>query len=321
MRTDLNADERNKLRAELTEALRASRMESMGLAFSHERIRVLRTHMSDNSGFREGDIVHPTNYVRQMSKVYRDTWITGPLERACMLLGIEFAGPSDPAKWNDADIPTTRNAPADDDGLAPFQAEDGLPYLNAQWVTPDELRITCSRPDKAKPFENFLLDAGVGIFTGMAMTSEPAPSESASKTPLKHAALIKEWVDDPSKEIWGWAPDLKDWLRVTVNHPLSYPQHHYALGDKPAKPPRRMCTLAGVEFPEPEHVEPANGTRYWAASVLTGYEQDANLFTWHGDEVDKIAFKAGIIHMNDGAAQEHSRALAAATKQAIEAAK
>lgn len=63
-------------------------------------------------------------------------------------------------------------------------------------------------------------------------------------TPHKHAALIKQWADDQSQDVWfwdahaGWVHDDEPtWLCV-----------HYALGPKPTQPPRNMCTLAGVEF-------------------------------------------------------------------------
>jgi hypothetical protein len=98
-------------------------------------------------------------------------------------------------------------------------------------------------------------------------------------TPHKHAALIKAWADDPSQDVWEYDGQ---WDLVTDPVPVWYDHLHYALGPKPTQPPRKMCSLAGVEFPEPLKAAPRAGSDYFVPNILGGLLGD----TWVATVVD-----------------------------------
>lgn len=138
-------------------------------------------------------------------------------------------------------------------------------------------------------------------------------------TPHKHAALIKQWADDTSQPVWVWSSsagwfDASDGGETT---PSWSPSSTYALGPKPTQPPRKTCTLAGVEFPVPETTAPASGASYY---IPTTAGHPAHI-EWANDRTDKMYLAAGMIHLDREAALAHALALLAANKQAIEAAR
>ncbi len=134
--------------------------------------------------------------------------------------------------------------------------------------------------------------------------------------PHKHAAIIKAWADDPSQAVWCWNPHhaAPEWLRVQN---IYWEQSvHYALGDKPTAPPRKMCTLAGVAFPAPETEAPPHCMDvYFSSPMGTSKEW------WISAEYDLKRLHAGFMHLDRASAELHSTALAAANRQAIEAAR
>ena len=136
-------------------------------------------------------------------------------------------------------------------------------------------------------------------------------------TPHKHAALIKQWADDRAIGVWLW--DGINWVEP-LNHrsPLWMESVPHAVGPKPSQPPRKMCSLAGVEFPAPETVAVQKNRVYFYPSVYgenkygSGHRYD--------DAADDRALAAGLIHLTREAAEQHSKALLAANRQAIAAA-
>lgn len=131
--------------------------------------------------------------------------------------------------------------------------------------------------------------------------------------PHKHAALIKQWADDTTQPIWYWDG--------TVWQPDDAPMSgykSYAIGPKPTQPPRKMCSLGGLEFPAPETEAPQDGADIWTAYVdgepTVGYWQS------HSDGC-QLCLTSGLVHLTQQAAEQHSRALLAANKQAILAAR
>lgn len=137
-------------------------------------------------------------------------------------------------------------------------------------------------------------------------------------TPHKHAALIKQWADDPSQPVWIW-----------TGHQWEPPLHHecplwladvpHALGPKPTQPPRKMCVLAGVEFPMPE-THPLDCHQCYFVTRVAHIGGVAE-FKWAGDAFDLGRLGDGLVHLTREAAEAHGRALLAANKQAIEGAK
>lgn len=138
-------------------------------------------------------------------------------------------------------------------------------------------------------------------------------------TPHKHAALIKAWADDPSQAVWSFTS--LEWRKVDT--PSWCETSAYALGDKPAAPPRRMCTLAGVEFPMPETEAPAPGVKVYVPDTypVQGCKPTYDTSWNGGDGSQLIWLKLGMVHLTKEAAEAHADALIAATKQAIEAAR
>lgn len=135
-------------------------------------------------------------------------------------------------------------------------------------------------------------------------------------TPHKHAALIKQWADNPSQTVWFWSPAGNRWESSTFSNMVAYTTGGtYALGEKPTQPPPKMCVLAGVEFPAPETVGPAQ--------VTLVYFPDGGGGATHGRWDQRDGFMTGLlekgyVHLTREAAEQHSRALLAANKQAIE---
>lgn len=135
-------------------------------------------------------------------------------------------------------------------------------------------------------------------------------------TPHKHAALIKQWADDPSQTIWMWFHDAERWDAVC---PYWNTDSIYAIGERHTQPPRKMCVLAGVEFPLPETEAPAMGTHYFVSNDMAPTRPFCHI--WNGTEFDTEPLRAGYLHLTREAAVEHGIALLAANTQAIEAAK
>ena len=140
-------------------------------------------------------------------------------------------------------------------------------------------------------------------------------------TPHKHAALIKQWADDPSQDVWYWSDWSNKWV-CDSPEPKWYLDTQYALGPKPTQPPRKMCVLAGVEFPAPETKPPEIGTRiFFASMVRTDWTYEYS-YGWKGTcEGEQLLFNHGLVHLTREAAEQHSRALMAANKAAIEEAR
>lgn len=138
--------------------------------------------------------------------------------------------------------------------------------------------------------------------------------------PHKHATLIKQWADDPGRTVWFFDPvmPMRGWIEL-AGDPVWNPKLHYAIGDKPTAVPRRMCTLAGVEFPAPETEPPEIGASYWSADTSLQYA--VQLLRWDGDAYDMACLNNGFVHATRAAAEAHTNAVISATKQAIESAR
>jgi hypothetical protein len=136
------------------------------------------------------------------------------------------------------------------------------------------------------------------------------------KTPHPRAELIAEWIKDTSQEIWFW--NGSDWIStydkalITIRN-----AGHYAIGHKPTQPPARVCTLAGVEFPEPMRSAPPVGTKVWLATLNGGPIEGE----WEGESYEIEAFETGRVQATREGAIAQGRAMLAALKQAVEGAR
>lgn len=133
-------------------------------------------------------------------------------------------------------------------------------------------------------------------------------------TPHKHAELIKKWADDTSQPAWYW-DESEGWIACPYG-PAWLKDVKYAIGEKPTYPPAKMCVLAGVEFPMPMTEPPAVRSDYFVAEAA-----EISSMNWDGGSYDMFLLNAGVVHLSKEGAIAHTRALIAATKQAMEAAK
>ena len=131
-------------------------------------------------------------------------------------------------------------------------------------------------------------------------------------TPRPHAELQKQWLDDDTLIRWRWFDNDKEWLCTPLGD--WHTDGIYAVSHtKPAKPPQRTCTLGGLQFPAPETVAPAIGTKYWVANSYLGIES----CVWDGIVYDYEALDTGFIHLTYEAATLHRKAFVASNQQAI----
>lgn len=74
----------------LTELLKAAEssalMENAGFGFPNDRIEIKSVHFGDDRTGRVGDVLHPTDYIKRITDLYRHSWILGPLREAIQLI-------------------------------------------------------------------------------------------------------------------------------------------------------------------------------------------------------------------------------------------
>lgn len=75
-----------RLKELLQEAERAATMESMSIGFPDDRIEIKSVHFGDDNRGRVGDVMHPDTYVRNITSIYRNSWLLGPLRQAIALV-------------------------------------------------------------------------------------------------------------------------------------------------------------------------------------------------------------------------------------------
>ena len=70
----------------LNNALAAARMDRASFGFTNDRIEVKSVHFGDDRTGRAGDVLHPTDYVKKITELYRRSWIESPLVEALRLV-------------------------------------------------------------------------------------------------------------------------------------------------------------------------------------------------------------------------------------------
>ncbi|RZJ26184.1 MAG: hypothetical protein EOO54_03710 [Haliea sp.] len=85
----------------------------------------------------------------------------------------------------------------------------------------------------------------------------------------------------------------------------------FAVGDKPTAPPVRMCTLGGLQFPEPLRAAAAED-RVWVAGITGAFYA-----RHHCTEQSMQLLADGFLHATEAAAMQHSAALRGANLEAI----
>lgn len=71
----------------LENAEKSALMETASFGFPNDRIEVKSVHLGgrDDTG-RVGDVLHPTAYVRQITRLHHQSWIVSPIREARKLL-------------------------------------------------------------------------------------------------------------------------------------------------------------------------------------------------------------------------------------------
>jgi len=70
----------------LKEAKRAATLENASFGFPNDRIEIKKVHFGDNDKGRVGDVIHPTEYIRNITRLHHKTWIINPINEAVKLL-------------------------------------------------------------------------------------------------------------------------------------------------------------------------------------------------------------------------------------------
>lgn len=73
---------------QLEEAKKAATLENAGFGFPNDRIEVKSVHFGDDNTGRVGDVIHPTEYVRRITRLHHRSWIIHPIDSAIELLKI-----------------------------------------------------------------------------------------------------------------------------------------------------------------------------------------------------------------------------------------
>lgn len=72
----------------LKEAIEAASLKNADFGFPSDRIEIKSVYGGDDHRGRVGDVVHPTDYIRNRTSNHHRTWIIAPLEHALQLLTI-----------------------------------------------------------------------------------------------------------------------------------------------------------------------------------------------------------------------------------------
>lgn len=76
----------DKIIEELEMAKKAAAMENASFGFPNDRIEIKSVHFGDDDRGRTGDLVHPDEYVKRITRLYRESWIIPPIEHVIEVL-------------------------------------------------------------------------------------------------------------------------------------------------------------------------------------------------------------------------------------------
>jgi hypothetical protein len=138
-----------------------------------------------------------------------------------------------------------------------------------------------------------------------------------------YADIICEHLQT-GKPLWKYSFTFEEWRGISwgaVMFDYYTDSYHLAIGEKPTKPPApkpKVCTLGGIEFPEPMREAPVLHSKCFLAK-LEGC--DRYHFMWRNYDEDKQWLSSGLIQPTKEGAEAQSRAMRAALAQAISGAK
>ena len=88
----------DRLNELLENAEKAATLENASFGFPNDRIEVKSVHTGDERHGKPGDVLHPTDYVRNITNLHHHSWIIGPIRQARELLQLHADLIKDAAK-------------------------------------------------------------------------------------------------------------------------------------------------------------------------------------------------------------------------------
>ena len=76
----------SRLREVLARAQSSALMERASFGFPNDRIEVKSVHFGDDRTGRVGDVIHPDEYIKKITELYRETWIVAPIKEALSII-------------------------------------------------------------------------------------------------------------------------------------------------------------------------------------------------------------------------------------------
>ena len=70
----------------LEEAKRSAALENASFGFPNDRIEIKSVHSAGDERGHVGDLLHPTEYVRNITRLHHGSWIISPINAAIELL-------------------------------------------------------------------------------------------------------------------------------------------------------------------------------------------------------------------------------------------
>ena len=71
---------------QLEEAKLAAQLQNASFGFPNDRLEIKSVHFGDEERGHAGDLLHPTDYVRKITRIHHETWIVRPLDAAISVL-------------------------------------------------------------------------------------------------------------------------------------------------------------------------------------------------------------------------------------------
>lgn len=130
-----------------------------------------------------------------------------------------------------------------------------------------------------------------------------------------HAVNMRLYSEDAAEtdkpwERWEWRRHSSEWKETSGGNPTWSAHLQY-------RRKRKTIRIGEFDVPEPLRVAPANGTRVYIVHMLT--KNGLSSCTWGAinpwsDKVLKAALMNGLLHLNEGDAEIHFKAICSVTR-------
>lgn len=124
-----------------------------------------------------------------------------------------------------------------------------------------------------------------------------------------HATLMLQYAQDAATtdkpwDLWEYFSD-NEWYKLTGSPAWDE-------GTKYRRKPRTI-RISEIGIPEPVREQLKNGENYFVPAIDCG-NCHANRFSWDNDSTDNRLLRQGVVHLTNGAALAHAKALIALTE-------